>query len=1098
MKIALYATNRQHKIITTHPTFFRWVSLIVRVISSPGPSGTCVPCVVDADCSNAAAAQCSGSNTCVPCTDSNQCAHLSLTPHCTSTSGGTCVECLLSSDCPSETAAKCSSSNVCVPCTDSEQCTHFSETPFCSDPSGGTCVECVNDADCPTIALARCSSGTCATCTGNLECSRFSATPVCSNPAGGTCVQCTVDSDCLSEAAAQCSGNVCVSCTASSQCTRFSATSYCSDPMGGTCVECNNDSDCPTAELARCSSGTCTTCLANDQCTRFSGTPVCSTPAGGSCVQCAADSDCPTATAARCLSNTCTTCTENSQCTHLFSTPLCSITNGECVECLSISDCTGGKICSSSGVCIDCTDSIQCTLDSSPFCNTTIGECVECLGDADCLSATASHCSLNGNTCVPCTDSSHCEHLTSTTICTMTGSSPGICTSRCVANCLQCLNSTSCKVCLSGYYLLNTTACLTTCPDGYLQNNQAMTCDLCDPTCQTCAVKVSSCTSCFTPYVLDKSRCLPPLGHPPPTVTLKSTSDPQIFLLAFSNPMVVTPETLIGNLQFSITNMPSSDFYLLNITEQPDNKTFRIIFNFTRSVGIETLTVTFTNKKPIVDNNGLIISQDSVSAQTVRFTFFSEEEKAAAEALTSIGSSVSNTALTSSAGMFLAGGGGILWAFLGIFQIVNYLLYLNVNYPYNVVAFFKLFSVSSLEALLPNPIQYIFPELYERMQVGLSSPPKFMDNGMDALYMNNAGSTLAGWAALGILYICTKFMLFSFRTSGRFNRIITNFRAKFEWGIVYNALIGTYPELIIASCLQYINMDFTTPLNTFSSVASLIIGACCFWAPFAVTAALESSTEVLGTEFHAQKHGAFYEDFIVDEQKNVKPEIAYYRRNFMAFIFLRKLAYFSGIVLAYDIPILQMLITCCSGLVLLIFMIRVKPYKHKRDAWMNIGSEAIMVMIHIVIFLFAGDDITLKMSDTQRKTVGWVVIFLCCLLVAYNAFFIFIQQVLAFWRAIKFIALVLKKKKKVEDNSKSNIKSSKNDNNTTQKITVTRSEIKNSTENNLNKASITTTAANTTTRPRKIIIKRCARNEKFFNIKKPSLQERLNLSLFKN
>ena len=101
----------------------------------------------------------------------------------------------------------------------------------------------------------------------------------------------------------------------------------------------------------------------------------------------------------------------------------------------------------------------------------------------------------------------------------------------------------------------------------------------------------------------------------------------------------------------------------------------------------------------------------------------------------------------------------------------------------------------------------------------------------------------------------------------RFNRIITLFKEKFEWGFVYNALIGTYPVLIIASCLQFVNMDFTTHINRFSSISALIIGACCFWAPFAVTIALESSAEVLGTEAHEKKHGALYEGLLLAPRK---------------------------------------------------------------------------------------------------------------------------------------------------------------------------------------------------------------------------------------
>ena len=433
---------------------------------------------------------------------------------------------------------------------------------------------------------------------------------------------------------------------------------------------------------------------------------------------------------------------------------------------------------------------------------------------------------------------------------------------------------------------------------------------------------------------------------------------------------------------------------------------------------VETLTVIFTNKKAIVDKNGLIINQDSVSAQMKRFTFFSVGEKAAADSITSLGSSVSSTALSSSMGMFVTGGaGGLLWTFLGLFQIVNYLLFLNVNYPYNVVVFFKLFSVSSFEGMVPNPIEYLFPAIYEQMQAGLPSPPKFTDNDMDGLFLNNAGSTLAAWIAVIVIYGFVKIILFIFRTNGRFNRIITKFREKFEWGIPYDAMIGTYPDLLIASCLQFNNMDFTTPINKVSSIAALIVGGLCFWAPFAVTVALESSSSVLGSEYHEKRHGALYEQFEIKSQVKISPERAYYRRNFLAFIFLRKITYFCGIVLAYDIPILQMIITSCSGLVLLIFMIRVKPYRNKRDAWMNVGSEVLLVLIHLVIFIFAGDDITFVMTDNQRKNIGWAVIALCSTLVAYNVFFIFVEQAIMLWSGLKLIArVVCKKKKKQPEN----------------------------------------------------------------------------------
>ena len=963
------------------------------ICKNPGATtGVCVQCTTDTHCPTAAAAHCSAeSNTCSKCTTDDHCTRLTSTPFCNVTSG-TCVQCLSNTVCTGSTV--CSGYGVCAICTSSAQCT---TSPICST-TRGVCVECQTDADCHEVNKGECSSaGTCVACTSSAHCAHFELTPACN---AGVCVPCVYHSDCPNPAKAQCSGNTCIACTDSAQCAHLSTTPVCKSPgTSGLCVQCTSHSDCSSPIAAQCSaSNTCVACTATNQCKHLSSTPVCNT-ASGTCVACNSDADCISPIAAHCSGNTCSPCSASSQCAHLSATPACSPSYiGVCVECDTDADCpsVSKAQCSlTTGTCVPCTASSHCShLLSTPVCKTSAGAglCVECLSDSDCVNPLKNKCLVGVNLCVQF----------------------------CTANCLECLSSTACKLCLPGYYLLNS-SCMTTCPAGYWQNDQTQTCELCDPICQTCSGSATVCTSCSSPYVLDGSKCQTPPGTPPPTVILKSSSDPQTFLLVFSNPMAVTPEILTQTLKFSLTGMSyPTDYYLLNVTKQPDSKTFKIIFNFTKSLGIETLTATFTNQKAVSDTKGLVITQESVNTKTVRFTFFTMGEKAAAESLTSAGSAVSNAALSSSVGMFVAGGsGGILWAFLGLFQIVNYLLFLNVNYPYNVVTFFKLFSTSSLNGIVPNPMEYLFPSIWEEMEAGLPSPPKFADNEMDALYLNNAGQTIVGWIAVGMLYLLTKIILFTFRTTGKFNRIIINFKEKFEWGLVYNALIGTYPELIIASCLQFVNMDFTTPLHKFSSIAALFVGTLCFWAPFIVTYALESSAEVLGSQQHERKHGALYEPFIVQTPKyaKVSPEIAYYRRNFMAFIFLRKMAYFSGIVLAYDIPLLQMLITCCSGLVLLIFMIKVKPFRTKSDAWMNVGSEVFLVLIHLVIFVFAGDDITLKLTDNQRKNVGWVVIFLCSLMIVYNALFIFAQQMVAFWNIFKLIVRVICKKSKAQEKS---------------------------------------------------------------------------------
>lgn len=74
----------------------------------------------------------------------------------------------------------------------------------------------------------------------------------------------------------------------------------------------------------------------------------------------------------------------------------------------------------------------------------------------------------------------------------------------CIPNCINCVTSTSCLSCGSGYYLYSGT-CTSSCPSGFFANTGNNTCTGCIPPCQTCNSS-SICLSCSTGY-LDSSKC---------------------------------------------------------------------------------------------------------------------------------------------------------------------------------------------------------------------------------------------------------------------------------------------------------------------------------------------------------------------------------------------------------------------------------------------------------------------------------------------------------------------------------------------------------------------------------------------------------------
>ncbi len=107
-----------------------------------------------------------------------------MTPMCNATTG-MCVACLLDTDCTDAAAAKCGTGGVCGSCDDSSQCGGISGTLVCA-PSGGNTGQCV---ECTEAELSACSAGH--PCNPNTNaCSSFEAGMI------GACGSCDTDTNC--------------------------------------------------------------------------------------------------------------------------------------------------------------------------------------------------------------------------------------------------------------------------------------------------------------------------------------------------------------------------------------------------------------------------------------------------------------------------------------------------------------------------------------------------------------------------------------------------------------------------------------------------------------------------------------------------------------------------------------------------------------------------------------------------------------------------------------------------------------------------------------------------------------------------------------
>jgi len=77
----------------------------------------------------------------------------------------------------------------------------------------------------------------------------------------------------------------------------------------------------------------------------------------------------------------------------------------------------------------------------------------------------------------------------------------------------------------------------------------------------------------------------------------------------------------------------------------------------------------------------------------------SDSQKSAAEAIGSAASAASTVAAAAALPLALSNAMYVFWLLINVMQLVNFLLYLDVIYPSNVVNFFRAFSAFSMDWL---------------------------------------------------------------------------------------------------------------------------------------------------------------------------------------------------------------------------------------------------------------------------------------------------------------------------------------------------------------------------------------------------------------
>jgi len=449
-----------------------------------------------------------------------------------------------------------------------------------------------------------------------------------------------------------------------------------------------------------------------------------------------------------------------------------------------------------------------------------------------------------------------------------------------------------------------------------------------------------------------------------------------------------------GEVTLTLVNIPTTDYSytLMKVT----NTHYQAIFAIQTSIPTTQMRL----KMPCPSQPGYIFGDIVMNFPTKRMPFTTAEIQETVETIKNLASTATNVMAGASGSMMLAGANpAIMWALIGLLQTFYYMIFINVQYPVNLQAFFGLFTLGNL-SFIPNPIGWFFPNIENE---SLDAPYKFVENEVDGLFLQTAGNMLLMWFLVIVGYIASKLFL---KFTRNMPKLLGTIAAKtveiFEWSGVIRTLITSYTQISMTALLQIKVLNFDSKLFGVSSVTGVGFALFTFAFPPAMILLIRKYSK--SPLILKAKYSTLTEEFKYKEGQ-------YMPLYFNAFFVLRRLAMTLTLVFLHDYPYMEVLLLILNCVVWTVLLLNYTPYNNRINNVVNILSEILFVGIHIVIFLFAHDDSIDWLSEKEKLDLGWIVIGCCGVILALTLIASFVEQYYAFKSMILLLIKVIKGKK---------------------------------------------------------------------------------------
>jgi len=138
-------------------------------------------------------------------------------------------------------------------------------------------------------------------------------------------------------------------------------------------------------------------------------------------------------------------------------------------------------------------DYYEITSSGLKYCTNCVSPCLDCLNSSFCVSCVSGYYYYNYTCQLTCPNSYYSDNSTSS------------CKS-CISPCKTCTNQTACLSCSQGFW--NGSTCINSCLSGYFGDTINFICSICSSSCLTCINSATACTSCNSSLIYYNMECL--------------------------------------------------------------------------------------------------------------------------------------------------------------------------------------------------------------------------------------------------------------------------------------------------------------------------------------------------------------------------------------------------------------------------------------------------------------------------------------------------------------------------------------------------------------------------------------------------------------